>query len=241
MDAAAGQAVITGQIRGFLSWLGEGRKLTRTGQIRLSDARHLVDRLSTGDRTRAIRSSAELPYLTRVAGWSRAARLVRPSRDRLVPRDPGIADRPLGLVLALLATYPELGTTLFPPNGYRRSPVAGHFRDLGPAFLLTLLRSPGSCPVSALREASYRMIDAWYALEQLTADERGNLKRTVGVDIVLAMSALHVLGVAVLDRNLAWDTDELDSHGAPDWSRATVTLTDLGRYAIPRVHGMNPP
>ncbi|MCL2581392.1 MAG: hypothetical protein FWE35_02940 [Streptosporangiales bacterium] len=232
MASAAGQAVLTGQIRGLLSWLGDGRKITRTGHIRLDDARRLVHLLDTGDLARPVRSSTELPYLTRLVGWSKAARLIRASRGTLVPRDAGLADRPLDLVLRLLSVYPETGSTLFPPNSGRLSPVAVHFRDLAPAFLLTLARSDGPCPVAALGEASYRLADTRYALEQLTDAERENLRRTIDVDVILAMSALHALGVAVLDRNLSWDMDELDLDGVPDWSRATVGLTGLGRHAV---------
>lgn len=239
MASAAGQAVLTGQVRGLLSWLGEGRKITRTGHIRVDDARRLVHLLDTGDIARPVRSSAELPYLTRLVGWSKAARLIRATRGRLVPRDSGLADRPLDLVLALLTAYPEAGPAIFPPNAGRLSPVAIHFRELAPAFLLTLARAPEPCPVSALGEAAYRLADTRYALEQLTDDERENLRRTIGVDVILAMSALHALGVAVLDRNLSWDTDELLPDGTPNWSRATVELTGLGRHAVPLALGLN--
>jgi len=47
---AAGKAELTGQVRSFLTWLGEGRKLTQTGRIGLADARHLVELLGTGDK-----------------------------------------------------------------------------------------------------------------------------------------------------------------------------------------------
>ena len=49
-EAAADKAKLTGQIRSFMTWLGEGRKLTQTGRIGLADARHLVEVLGTGDR-----------------------------------------------------------------------------------------------------------------------------------------------------------------------------------------------
>ena len=49
LEAAAGKAELTGQIRSFLAWAGPGRKLTATGRIGLADARHLVELLDTGD------------------------------------------------------------------------------------------------------------------------------------------------------------------------------------------------
>jgi hypothetical protein len=42
LDAAAQKAKLTAQIRSFLGWLGEGRKLTQTGRIGLADARYLI-------------------------------------------------------------------------------------------------------------------------------------------------------------------------------------------------------
>jgi hypothetical protein len=44
LEAAAGHAVLTGQIRSFTAWAGTGRKLTQTGRIGLADARHLDGR-----------------------------------------------------------------------------------------------------------------------------------------------------------------------------------------------------
>jgi hypothetical protein len=52
----------------------------------------------------------------------------------------------------------------------------------------------------------------------------------VAVDVAIAMSALHALGVVVLDR----DTDHEESAGS-------AGLTDLGRYAIRRLRGMAQP
>jgi len=39
LEAAAGKAELTGQVRPFMTWLGEGRKFTQTGRIGLADAR----------------------------------------------------------------------------------------------------------------------------------------------------------------------------------------------------------
>jgi hypothetical protein len=49
LEVAAGQAVLTGQIHSFTTWVGAGRKLTQTGKIGLADARYLVELLGTGD------------------------------------------------------------------------------------------------------------------------------------------------------------------------------------------------
>jgi hypothetical protein len=38
LEAAADQAELPGQMRSFMTWLGEGRKLTQTGRIGLAGA-----------------------------------------------------------------------------------------------------------------------------------------------------------------------------------------------------------
>ena len=117
LEAAAEEAELTGRIRAFLAWVGPGRKLTATGRIGLADARHLVELLGTGDtidpdiggRVFKTRSSEDLPHLSRIVAWAKAARLVRVSGTKLVPvkKNAALAERPLDLVLALLEAYPR--------------------------------------------------------------------------------------------------------------------------------------
>jgi len=137
-EAAAEKAKLTGQIRSFMTWLGEGRMLTQTGRIGLADARHLVELLDTGDRIDPeigdrifkIRSSEQLPYLTRVEAWMKAARLIRVAGTRLVPvkKNAGLVNRPLDLMLALLEAYPRLVRSLFARNAWRQSLVGDELR-----------------------------------------------------------------------------------------------------------------
>ena len=58
----------------------------------------------------------------------------------------------------------------------------------------------------------------------LTALQHDSLRRMIAADVTIAMAALHVLGVVVLDREAG-----------------TAMLTDLGRYAVRRVRGMAQP
>ena len=58
----------------------------------------------------------------------------------------------------------------------------------------------------------------------LTELQHDSLRRTIATDVTIAMAALHVLGIVVLDR-------EANSAG----------LTELGRYAVRRVRGMAQP
>jgi hypothetical protein len=240
LDAAAQKAKLTGQIRSFLDWLGDGRKLTQTGRIGLADARYLVEFLRTGDvidpaiggRTFKTKSSEELASLTRVVEWAKATRLVRATGTRIVPvkKNAALADRPLDLVLAMLTSFPRLGKSLFPTRTYRQSIVGDEFGDVSEAILTALLTSAGPRALASLSDMAYTMIAAQYELGRLTELQHDFLRQTIAVDIEIAMSALHVLGVVVVDPG----TDR----ERPD---ASAELTDLGRYAIRRLRHLAEP
>jgi hypothetical protein len=240
LDAAAQKAKLTVQIRSFLDWLGEGRKLTQTGRIGLADARYLVEFLDTGDtvdpeiggKIFKTKSSEELAYLTRIVEWAKGTRLIRVTGTRLAPvkKNAALADRPLDLVLAMLVAYPKLGKSLFPRNTWRQSIVGDEFADVGEGLLTALLTSTGPCPLPTLSATAYDMIAARYMLGRLTEQQHDSLRRTIAVDIRIAMSALHILGVVVLDVGTGHDRAD-----------ASAELTDLGRYAIRRLRGMAQP
>jgi len=232
--ATAAKAELTGQIRSFMTWLGEGRKLTQTGRIGLADARRLVAVLGTGDRidpeigARIFKttSSEQLPHLTRIVEWMKAARLVRVTGTRLVPvkKNAALTSRPLDLVLVLLEAYPRLGKSLFPRNTWRQSLVGDEFTFIGPELLTTLLVNQSPCPMGDLKAVAFEAIASGYVLGRLSQQQMENLRRTIDVDVTIAIAALGVLGVVVVDQ--ASDTAE---------------LTALGRFAIRRVRGMAEP
>ena len=232
--AAAEKAELTGRIHSFMVWLGEGRKLTQTGRIGLADARHLVELLGTGDRIdpeigdRVFKttSSEQLPHLTRIVEWMKAARLVRVTNGRLVPvkKNAALASRPLDLVLVLLEAYPRLGKSLFPRNTWRQSLVGDEFTFIGPELLTTLLVSRGPRPMGELKEVAFEAIAASYLLDRLSPQQMEILRRTIDVDVAIAMAALDVLGVVVVDQG-----------------SDTAELTALGRFAIRRQRGMAEP
>ena len=234
LEAAAEQAPLIGQVRSFLAWVGPGRKLTATGRIGLADARHLVELLGTGDtidpeiggRVFKTNSSEELAYLSRIVAWAKAARLVRVTGTKLAPvkKNAALTERPLDLVLALLAAYPRLGKPLFPRNTWRASLVGDEFTDISQELITALLRSAGRCPLDALNGIAYEVIEARYVLAGLTELQQDSLRHTLAADVTIAMAALHVLGIVALDREAG-----------------TAELTELGRYAVRRVRGMAQP
>lgn len=249
LTAEAERAVLVGQVREFLSWLGEGRKLTQKGHIRLADARELIGLLGTGDTMDPVIggkvfktvSSAELAGLMLVTEWAKAARLTRVTGGKLVPvrKYAGLAGKPLDLVLKLLDAYPDIGKlpSVFPRGYYRRSHVGDEFDVVGPALVHMLLRTPGPCPLAELNDLTHALISSMYMLESLTPAQLDNLRGLFETDTRIAMEHLAALGIVDLRRNC----DAPGPHGIPDWSRGTAELTALGRHAVRQVRGVPKP
>ena len=170
--------------------------------------------------------------MTKIVEWAKATRLIRVTGTRLAPvkKNAALVDSPLDLVLAMLAAYPKLGKSLFPRSTWRQSIVGDEFADISQQLLTALLASAGPCALTTLSDTAYDMIAARYVLGRLTEQQHDSLRRTIAVDIRIAMSALHVLGVVVLDTST--DHDKADD---------SAELTALGRYAIRRLRGMAQP
>lgn len=244
LGQTAEQARLIVQMREFLLWVGDGRKLTQTGRIGLADARRLIELLNTGDTINPVigdhvhktKSSEELGYLTRITEWAKAAHLVRVVNGKLVPvkKNAALAEKPLHLVLALVEAYPNTGASLIPVNQWRQSFVSSAFSSVSKVLLRTLAEAPAACTLTSLSDAAYSALKEWHYLSRLTDHQRDMVRGMTASDIVTAMAALDVLGVADLKRN----SDELDEHGYADWSEGTAELTDLGRYALRYVYGM---
>jgi hypothetical protein len=113
---------------------------------------------------------------------------------------------------------------MFPRNTWRQSLVGDEFTDISQELIAALLRISGPCPLDELNEIAYDVIEARYMLGGLAAVQHDSLRRIIAADVTIAMAALHVLGVVVLDREAG-----------------TAGLTDLGRYAVRRVRGMAQP
>jgi Plasmid pRiA4b ORF-3-like protein len=234
LETAARKAELTGQIPLLLGWVGPGRKLTATGRVGLADARQLVELLGTGDtidpeiggRIFKTKSSEDLAHLNRIVEWAKAARLIRASGTKLivVKKNAVLAGRPLDLVLALLEAYPRLGKPMFPRNTWRQSLVGDEFTDISQELITRLLRSAGPCSLDKLSDIAYHAIEARYMLTDLTTPQHDSLRRMIAADVTIAMAALHVLGVVVLDRETS-----------------SAMLTDLGRYAVRRIRGLAQP
>ena len=90
--ASAAESPILKTFAGLAKFVGDGRKLTQTGQLTLADARVLVELLETGDvmdpdfgdRVFKTVSSAELPGLRQIFAWTRKAGIVRVAKGRVM-------------------------------------------------------------------------------------------------------------------------------------------------------------
>ncbi|MBE1500761.1 hypothetical protein H4696_007861 [Amycolatopsis lexingtonensis] len=92
LKAAAERSSLVIKLRKFVEWVGDGRALTGTGDLKLADARELVSLLDTGDdferdlggEVQTVRSSADLPNLVILFELAKRARLVRVIKGKLV-------------------------------------------------------------------------------------------------------------------------------------------------------------
>jgi hypothetical protein len=90
--AAAENSSLVIQLRKFADWVGDGRALTGTGNLKLADARELVSLLDTGDvlewelggAVQRVRSSADLRHLAILFELAKRARIVRVVKGKLV-------------------------------------------------------------------------------------------------------------------------------------------------------------
>lgn len=88
---SAQEAPIQAKFRALASYLGEGRRLTDRGNLKLADARALVDLLETGDemetevgdRVFKTRSSADLLWLDMIVWWARQVGAVKVRDKRM--------------------------------------------------------------------------------------------------------------------------------------------------------------
>lgn len=210
------------QLRKFVEWLGTGRALTATGQVKLADARELVALLDTGDemdpsiggRTWRTSSSAELYNLALLVEWAKKARLVRVVKDRLVPV--AKAKRLLADDLALwqraFDTIPELADELF-DRRYGPGSAFGEIIDEAlPDILNSVYGLPELMPVIRLAEPAWLMCLENFPLE---GPNQELWREGVYNDVQRTLETLAALGAAELTTGTADPVFSLDLTPAP--------------------------
>jgi hypothetical protein len=230
LAAIAASAPTLRQVTALTRWVGEGRKLTQTGQLTMADARHLVGLLDTGDdidpvigeRVFRTRSSADLPVLAIVVAWAKAAGLVRIVHGRLVPvkKNQGLIDRPAQLWNLMFAAFDQLGTTIC-SAGWFQSLLGDNFTDGIAVLFGGIADGGGTAPTGAMQEEVWSALSARYYLDDATAEQLARLRKTTDNDVRRAVAGLVTLG-ALADEEAA---------------AGTLRLTPLAEWALRSRYG----
>ena len=206
------------RLRGFVDYVGIGRKLTKTGKLTVADGTALARLLGTADLgpagDRRVRTSTDLPEVDLAFAWADKAGLVDIHPPKLVPTRLGIdmARKPLEAWWAAFDGLLALGPVGFTPGWV---PWAEMLDD-GIADLLVLAYLDDEpLDVDALAA------DAW---EPMGA----NLEARLGIgdgDLLREAVAADLVRLV----------DTLADLGAVEREGRSVSLTPLGRWAARRL------
>jgi hypothetical protein len=210
LAAVAEHTPIVLRLRALVDWVGDGRALTTTGNIKLGDARELVTLLDTGDildprtseRVVRTKSSTELPGLTRLVELAKEVRLVRVVKNRLVrvaKAAPLLRDS-LALWTDAFNALPALNLLVRP-----RSWVAEHTRmldsildDVLPDVLNTVYGLPEPIPVIRLAESVWASCAEAFYLDELDPTAVTRWREGVGADLRRLFGELAEFGAVEL-------------------------------------------
>lgn len=210
LAAVAERTPVVLRLRALVDWVGDGRALTTTGNIKLGDARELVTLLDTGDildprigeRVYRTKSSTDLPGLTSVVELAKEVRLVRVVKNRLVrvaKAAPLLRDG-LALWTAGFDALPALNLLV-----RSRSWVAEHTRMLDsildnvlPDVLNTVYGLPEPMPVIRLVESVWAACAEAFYLEALDPPAETRWREGVGGDLRRLLGELAEFGAVEL-------------------------------------------
>jgi hypothetical protein len=193
------------QLRTLVDWVGTGRPLTATGQVKLADARELVPLLATGDvidprigaRTFHTTSSAELDNLSLLIEWAKKARLVRVVKNRLVTvaKAKPLLSNSLALWLRAFDTITDLADVLFPQGHGPHGMFAAVLDHALPDILNAVYGMPEPLPVIRLEEPAWLM-----SLDSFVVEGPGQelWRMSVQRDVRRTLEVLAALGAVEL-------------------------------------------
>ena len=241
--ASRSAAPVLAMFSALAAYVGDGRKLTQTGNLTLADARVLIELMATGDtmdpqigdHTYRTRSAAELPRLRQVFAWARKAGVVRVVHGKVVATKQGLAlsrdparsfERAVDALLALGALSSQRD-----PDWWLAWPDVNELLD---RFTVHLLAGPyvvqGRLPIDDLASAAAEAVLDAFHFPSLDDD---SVTRRVGRDVVDIVDALELAGVV---RRTGW-TDQVEE-GA-DWTLrrhgGAVELTAAGVVSTRRL------
>ncbi|SDH37045.1 hypothetical protein SAMN05216553_12070 [Lentzea fradiae] len=228
---------VVARFRVLVSWVGAGRVLTTTKRLRVADARELALLLEVDTPYLELaRSSADLPQVSLLVAWARAARLVRVVKGRLVPVKSAarVPARPLDLWWRVFEAFDDLGPAACGPASRFEEPslVGQVLPEVMLDLWLSLYTAGGTpVPVELLAAGVRETVSAGYGLGALLGGFREVMWRR---DLGAVLAALAALGAVELTTAAeVWERDkivELSGRDDPDFT--LVRLTPLGLWGV---------
>jgi hypothetical protein len=243
LRAAAAAAPTVRRLRALVEWLGEGRKLTGTGNLTLADGKELARLLGLADPDRLaglrVRSAQDIPSLTLLVGWAKQLRLARVHKGQLVPvkQHRRLLDDPLELFYQAASVLPLLDRALPLTNMVDSAFPGGLAQAL--LDLLSMLYAPDK-PVTVGQLAGHFWEEHVEALlDEQTANRLELWRLATAVETAQYLGLLHGLGMVELgggsDAELAGVTVELEPGSPADayvslLAELPSRLTPLGTW-----------
>lgn len=234
----------------LVEFVGEGRKLTQTGNVTLADARQLVplfatgDRLdeTIGDRTFKTRSAGDLPLLSFIVRLATRSRFVRVVKGRMLTTKAGrdLGRDSLADLQRLVAAIDDLGMVSARMVGdrYVWSTLAPFFDDMFVPLVSLLLTTDHPVAFDDIVERAFEQFEAEVKVNNPHWDEAFR-HDFVESQIRTAVSTLEAAGV------VKWDNEIETRHRSATRVRGTVALTPAGRWTLHRhlaeFHGIDLP
>ncbi|MGH3629715.1 MAG: hypothetical protein ACRDRL_20040, partial [Sciscionella sp.] len=222
LATAAESSVLVARLRAFARWVGEGRRLGPSGTLTVADARELAESLDLDrDLSATARRGADLPEVSSLAAWARAAGVVREHGGSLVA-GPASASRLPALRLWMRAFDSVDTVTAALLGSDEPGSLFGEFLpELLPVLYLPLYTAGGDpVRIAALRNSVRDTIVEHYGW-QGPATISPQQQRAWCRDVDATLAALRLLGA------LRYDTDSTGG--------GLVALTGIGLWAVDRL------
>lgn len=242
-DAAACGPLVE-RIRALVGWVGEsGRPLTTSGNIKLADARELVELLHTDDtldpaigaRTFRTKSSTELNHLTLIVELAKKARLVRVVKNRLVriARARRLFNDPLALWGRLFTAICEARDAVVPPDRYfGPSLLYFDYDETIPDMLNSIYGMPESMPVLRLEEPIWQEARETYTIDDAEPRQREAWRDMLHRDLLRALAALAELGAVELSVGNPDPVFSMDLDDDPEPDAPSMPVPDEARKRL---------
>lgn len=244
LERAAREAPAMVRFARFIDYVTTPRRLTERGNLKLADARELVellgldDRLdeTIGDRSFKTKSSTELPTLDRTFRWARAARLVKVRKGELSATQAGRRlDRDvLQSVYQALHGLLELGVLA---HRYREDPYGfGWYAEEVdaelPGWLLELYEHD-RLDIDGLSTETWELLLEQFDLDDVPGDKLAFHRRLVKSGVRYILDRLQELGIVAVT-----DVDQVETSVGTEDRGGVVALTDLGVWAVQRMESI---